>query len=274
MRSPAQRSGPCYALRMPASPRGSAPKALLATLVLSLAGNAYLSYRVRFAAPPAPPTHTAATAAASSPAPCADARAAELEAYRRAMSALPLPLWGSAAPPDAAPRPVAADSPPQAPGAGPQDLLCRLARDKLRDQWLEKKDSISQSVARDIPDAAKQRSDAERDAQTTADRLGLSGRARATFEGDYVDMRTREMAALAGAASSTPIDWQALLGGAQAIWREEDALVERDVGAQAAASFRESDMTQRLTLLSILATYAGADWETAANALVQQTAAR
>ena len=226
-------------------------------LLVSLVGNAYLLAR------PRTPASTKGVAAHPETEPPRDPEcAAELESCRRATSRLSLGLW------EAAMRPSPGAPPPSsAPAAAtpkvetPRESICRVARDKLRDQWLEKRDSISAGLAKDLPDTAKQRSDAERDAHRTAEALGLTGRARRGFEDDYVDLRLRRMVDIAAASQTTPIAWSRILADVQSLFVDEDALVQRELGNEALQRYKDSEKDGRITILSIAATYADADWD-------------
>jgi hypothetical protein len=243
---------------MSGSSRGLVVGAALVTA--SLAANAYLLLHLR-AQPPPPPAATTLERAVD---PACDE---ELAVCRRTTQGLAVGLWRSAW--SEAPRPDSAAPPSPLPSPGPAktpltgDALCRLARDKLRDQWLEKRESITSAVARDLPDEDKQRADARRDAQHASEALGVSGRERRAFEGDYVNLRQARMADLASSAAATPPDWAGLLDGARSMFDEEDALVARDLGPDAASRYRDSERDGRLTILSILATYADVDWDEA-----------
>ena len=157
--------------------------------------------------------------------------------------------------------PPSAPAPPTPKVETPRESICRIARAKLRDQWLEKRDAISAGLARDLPDSAKQRSDAERDAHRTADTLGLAGRARRGFEDAYVDLRLRRMVDIAAASQTVPIEWSRILASVQSLFVDEDALVQRELGNKALQRYRDSEKDGRITILSIAATYADADWD-------------
>lgn len=133
----------------------------------------------------------------------------------------------------------------------------------MRQEWLAKRDEMTATVVRDIPDDPKTRADAERDARRAAESLGLRGRERRAFEADYAELRARRIAQMAPAVKATPVDWARLLDEAQALFREEDALVARDVGADGVERFREAERSGRITIVSILATYAAVDWDDA-----------
>jgi hypothetical protein len=243
---------------MSVSSRGLVLVAALVTAA-SLAANAYLLLRPR--APPAAKTPVTSGDRAADPA-CGE----ELDTCRRTAQGLAVGLWRSSG--NDAPRPEPSAAPP-APLPSPPpvkltgDALCRLARDKLREQWLEQRESIASAIARDLPDKDKQRADARRDAQQASEALGVSGRERRAFEEDYVNLRQARMADLASYAVETPPDWPALLDGVRVMFDEEDALVARDLGPDAASRYRQSEREGRLTILSAAATYADVDWDEA-----------
>jgi hypothetical protein len=240
------------------SSKGLAVGAALITAA-SLATNAYLLARLR-AQPPAPPP---ATTLERPDDPVCDE---ELEACRRTAQGLAIGLWRTAW--NDAPRPEPSAAPPSPlPAPAKQlptgDALCRLARGKLREQWLEKRESITSGVARDLSDRDKQRADAQRDAQRASETLGASGREGRAFEEDYVSLREARMADLGSSLAATPPDWPAVLDGVRSMFDEEDALVARDLGPDAASRYRESEREGRLTILSAVATYADVDWDEA-----------
>jgi hypothetical protein len=229
--------------------------------VASLGANAYLLMRLRQRAP-APPS----TATPASPTPEDPGCEEQLDACHRTAEGLAVGLWRSAwkdPPPGAAPPPPLPAAPGRANAPLMSEALCRIARDKLREQWLEQRESIASAIARDLPDENKQRADAQRDAERASDALGLSARERRAFEQDYVDLRRARMVDLAASATATPANWPGLLDGARSMFDEEDALVARDLGADAASRYRESEREGRLTILSALATYADVDWDEA-----------
>ena len=244
---------------MSASSRGLVRVAALVTAA-SLAANAYLLVRLR-APPPATALVTPREPVCRDPA-CDE----ELDACHRTAQGLAVGLWRSSRSDAPRPEPSAAPPPPR-PSPQPAkltgDALCRLARDRLRDQWLEKRESIASDIARDLPDVDKQRADARRDAQQASEALGVSGRERRAFEEDYVNLRQARMADLASYAVETPPDWLALLDGARLMFDEEDALVARELGSDAASRYRQSEREGRLTILSAAATYADVDWDEA-----------
>jgi len=135
-----------------------------------------------------------------------------------------------------------------------------VARDKLHEQWVDKRDAITLALTTGLGDEAQQRNDAMRDADRAADALALPAAARGGFERQFVEARQGQLKQLAIAAGP-PVDWSALLEGTRTLFDAEDAVVLHQVGADALASYRSSELGQRLTILSILATYAGADWE-------------
>jgi hypothetical protein len=226
---------------------------LALALVASLAANVYLVVR-------APPPPVKAPHAGRNEESCDPACSAELETCRRAASGLALGLWGMKVSPSASAQAPPPESPPPV-GESRSAAICRIARDKMKQQWLEKKSEIAAGLARDLPDEAKQRAEAQRDADHAADVLGLEGRARRGFEEDFVDGRARQMAGLAILAQATPVDWSKLLAGARSLLGAEDALVEGQLGSDALARYRAAEMDGRITILSILATYANVDWD-------------
>jgi hypothetical protein len=230
--------------------------ALLA-LVGSLGANAYLVTR--------PPPHALKPQVVETlerDDPGDRACTAQLEACQKTTTGLALTVWQSAwraaSTADAAPPIIAPSEPPK-----PRDSLCRIAKDKLREDWLAKQDSITAAIVDDLTDAERQRADALRDATSAASMLGVSGRARQSFEEDFVDLRQKQMAELAASLEATPIDWSAMLDGAKSLFAGEDALVQQDLGADASAKYRDSESDKRATILSILATYADVDWDEA-----------
>jgi hypothetical protein len=133
----------------------------------------------------------------------------------------------------------------------------------MRLQFLEKKDAVRGALAAVLANPAQERQDAERDAEHAAEALGVSGRARRDFVDQFVDTRLDQLQGLAPLAQGTTMDWQGLLDGSHALFRAEDAVVEKSLGPAALPAFREEEMSKRLTILSMLATYANADWDEA-----------
>jgi hypothetical protein len=192
--------------------------------------------------------------------------AAELEKCRRASAGLVLGLWGNAvhaaasasssAPPPPTPPPVPS-------GMSKREAMCQVARDSLRQQWMEKKDAIASGLTFALGNPTQQREDAERDAQHVAESLGVSGRARRDFVDSFVDARLQRLSTLQQFAPGSSMDWHGLLDGAHTLFSAEDAVVERQLGADALPQFQADENAKRLTILSMLATYADADWDEA-----------
>jgi hypothetical protein len=225
----------------------------LTLLVASLAANVYLLTDSRASAPHGHPPKAEANE------PVDAICHADLVACRRAFAALPRPPEVAPAPTQLLPPSMPA---PQAPRLeGSREALCRVARDKLREQWLEKRGIISLALAHDLPDTVKQKGDAERDAERAADALGLKGAGRRGFEDDFVELRRQRMVDMASASQTNPIDWSRILTDTQSLFEGEDALVQRELGGEAAAKYKDTATDGRLTILTILATYADVDWD-------------
>jgi len=133
----------------------------------------------------------------------------------------------------------------------------------MRGQWLEKRDFITAVLVHDLTDTVKQQADAQRDADRAAETLGLSGSRRRGFESDFIELRTRRMADLAATTKTNPMDWSGLLTGARSLFDGEDVLVQTQLGADALGQYQDSESDRRMTILSVLATYAGVDWDEA-----------
>jgi hypothetical protein len=184
----------------------------------------------------------------------------DLEACRRASAKLV--SWGIAI--GAA---SASPSPPsgarQQPEVPPEDRLCEIARDKLREQWQEKEEAIGHEIAKMLADPAQQEREARRDAATAADAVGATGRARSDFEDAFVDTRVRVLTSLLPLAQEGYMDWPGLLDGAKLLFEAEGGVVEAHLGGDAAVRYQAAEKSTRLTILTALATYAGADWDEA-----------
>ncbi len=230
----------------PASPRLLASTALL--LVASLAGNTYLLLRSH---PAVAPQHASLNRPAAAP---GDLRcAAELEAWRRTTSGLALGIWETARTETADASAPASPSLPREP-SDRRSSVCRIAREKMREQWAEQRDAVTASVVRELPDTEKQRTDAQRNAEHAAGTLGLQGRTRQACEEDLVDLRQKRMAELAVATQVTPVDWSRILEGAKSMFDDEDALVQRELGDDALQRYVDAERDGRITALSIAAT--------------------
>ena len=131
---------------------------------------------------------------------------------------------------------------------------------------MEKKDAIAGALTMMLADPAKQREDAERDAKKAADTLGLSGRARRDFEDRFADTQVERLHALAPLTQGGATDWGGLLDGARGVFDAEDALVAGQVGQDAVVRYQAAERSDRLTILTMLATYANVDWDEAAAA--------
>jgi hypothetical protein len=191
---------------------------------------------------------------------------AELEKCRQASAGLVLGLWGNAlhgAPPDATrgTPPPTPSPPPLAEGLDKREALCQVARDNMRAQWVEKKDAIAAGLTFVLSNPAQQRDDAEREAQQTADTLGVSGSTRRNFVDSFVDTRLDQLRTLAPLAQGGSIDWRGLLDGAHSLFGAEDAVVAKELGPDALPQFQSAETARRLTILSMLATYADAGWD-------------
>ncbi len=231
---------------------------VLLLLAASLGGNAYLYFL-----PSAPEPGAAKTVAPGPPAqePSELGCAAELEACRRAAATTVHVPWGGALlAMSAQPGSPAAPAEPH-PAADPRGSLCRIARDNMKMQWLEKRDVITAVLSGYLIDNGRQKEDAQRDADRAADTLNLQGSGRRGFEADFLDLRGKRMADLAAAAQSNPPDWSRLLSSTRTMFDGEDALIQTQLGADALARYRDSEADRRMTVLSIMATYADADWD-------------
>ena len=93
--------------------------------------------------------------------------------------------------------------------------------------------------------------------------MGLTGAPRVGFVQEFVALREDQMAHLATFAQPGGVDWSGLLDGTRSLFDDEDGLVERRLGAEALDRYRTTGFSRRLTILTILATYADADWEEA-----------
>jgi hypothetical protein len=188
----------------------------------------------------------------------------QLEACLRTANGLAAGLWSMNA---TSPAPSVPPQPAVEPGdagAFSGDGVCRVARKKLREEWVSKRDLISAAMLDFLHDEKKQLADAQQGADRVADGLGLEGRARRAFETDYLDLERRrvgDLSALAG--NNGPPDWSRLLDGVHTLYADEDALVQNQLGADKLATFRSVEADKRVTILSILATYANSDWDEA-----------
>jgi hypothetical protein len=245
--------------------RAETPRVVLALLAASLVVNAALVFRTRGSvkAPPAPAPANAHEEASPADPECAR----QLFACQQANGglALGMGLWRAAAE-EARTMPARAPGGAMGQTSGRSErgaALCAVAKDKLREQWNEKKDALTKLVTTDLLDTAKRHDNAEHDAAHAADVLALSGAARRAFERAFADAEDEGMAGLAPAAQAKPVHWAALLAGARGLFEGEDALVTQQLGEESAERYRASVTNQRVTILSILATYANADWDDA-----------
>jgi hypothetical protein len=223
-----------------------------ALLLVSLVANVYL-----LESKPTPTRIVRAEPTHESDEPRDPSCAANLAACWQALSSVARPLENPTSPMKVVPPGAPPPDPPKS--VDRRESLCRVAREKLREQWLEKRAALSLAAAHDLPDAVKQKADAERDAERAADALGLKGAGRRGFEDDFVELRRQRMVDMAEASQKNPIDWSRLLSDTQSLFQGEDALVQRELGDEAAASYKGTATDGRLTILSILATYADVD---------------
>jgi len=232
--------------------------ATLTVLTMSLAGNAYFFLRPPGRAAPPAAIDRPTREEQAPPAGCV----AELEECRRAASVLARTLWENAlhqGASDATPPAHVANAGDNK-GEPSRDSLCRVAREKLRVQWLEKRDGITAYIAHDLADVGN---DAEREATRAADTLGVTGRARQRFLDDFAELQAKRIGEMAPIAGSLPVDWSRLLDGAKSLFDREDALVQEQLGADAMARYKESQTDSRMTVLTMAATYADVDWDDA-----------
>jgi len=229
---------------------------VLATLAASLGLNAY-----QWSTPSAPNPSVDAKDAAGVPAQdpvCA----AQLDSCLRTANGLAAGIWSMHAPalsPSAPPPPSTSFDG----GALGRDALCQVARGKMREEWLQKRDLISGAMLDYLHDEAKQREDARLGAQRVADGLGLDGRARRGFEADYMALEHRYDADIAAMAANGTPDWASMIDGVHSLYENEDAHVMSQLGADKLAAIRQLEADKRVTILSILATYANSDWDEA-----------
>jgi hypothetical protein len=161
--------------------------------------------------------------------------------------------------PDAPPPPRARDAAQPAVdpiGVDAQRLvLCDVAEQQAREHWAAHRADILASV-RDVGKPEWATKESKKHANDLAKDLGLSPRDEDRVARAYADLWAKHGSTFQRALAADPTDWTALMDIVRAWWREEDAMIERTLGAAARSEYRVLDLRSRTTILAILAALA------------------
>jgi hypothetical protein len=232
---------------------------LVAALVASLGGNAWLVATRRAGGAHADGTAANSDAADATPDSPRGVRECErkLDACEASAKLRPL-LLGSG-------RPYAgSDRPDDGEGdADREQFLCSIARQQAEDRWREKEPEIVLGLRMSLADEATQERDVQSAVEKYADALGLSDAERTDFERRYRKIRLTRMDEVRDAMEEDPPDFKRVMAETRALFHAEDELAAELGGEQASRVLHDSEREARAALLSVAATLAEVPWEDA-----------
>ncbi len=159
------------------------------------------------------------------------------------------------APPPSAPAPDATGY------AAQREALCRMGLKQLRHNWVAGRDSITQSLRRDLADPAHTARDVERFAEHLGSTLGLSQAQQRELAQAYGPLREARLTNAVSSLRRDPPDYAAVLDEAFALFEDEDQLVRKRFGGARLAQARASQLESRTAVIAILAALADLPWD-------------
>lgn len=142
------------------------------------------------------------------------------------------------------------------------DALNFIAREQLREAWLQKREGIEDYFRRSLSPEARDDWLA-RNTGRLSDVLELDDAGRAEAAERLKEKISPRFDVVWEALSKAPVDHAALLEQARAMFAEEDAIAFALGGQQARDTLRTASLERRTRTLALLATLAGQPWERA-----------
>jgi hypothetical protein len=139
--------------------------------------------------------------------------------------------------------------------------LCARAEANLKEEWLRGRDVLVPALKHSLDDPAEQDRNVRQTLDEMKSTLSLDDRAMASLERDYGDKRRALVADAARSLESDPPDVGSMLGQARKLFAEEDRMIGAAGGDEAARRWRAAQVEKRTTLMALLATLAGKEWD-------------
>jgi hypothetical protein len=158
---------------------------------------------------------------------------------------------------------VAAPAPPEPTGPEAQRRVrCDIAEQQAREHWTAHRADILASI-RDIGKPAWIEGEVRKTTTQLGKELGLSSREETRVASEYAALWAKQGAIFQSAIAAEPPEWAGLLDIVRAFWRDEDAAIERALGAHARDEHRTSELRSRTAIMAILAALAGRPFDEA-----------
>jgi hypothetical protein len=140
-------------------------------------------------------------------------------------------------------------------------VLDEHARRQLRERWSGQRDEILTSLGRSLGDRQKQQEDALREADRFATILALDEADRETLRRGYTKARLARIEAIHELTLQRPVDFEAVMEEARALFRDEDTLVLRLFGPDGERKLRMAQLEGRTIILALIAALGDLSWD-------------
>jgi hypothetical protein len=142
-------------------------------------------------------------------------------------------------------------------------VRCDIAERQAREHWVAHRADILASV-RDVGKPDWARTESTKKAGELAKDLGLAPPEQERVASEYASLWSKHGPIFQRALAAEPTDWAGLMDIARGWWRDEDAMIERTLGAAARAEYRALDLRSRTAIMAILAALADESFDEAA----------
>jgi hypothetical protein len=137
------------------------------------------------------------------------------------------------------------------------DVLCRIAKQQMRDRWREKEKETLANVRKSLADAAGLEDSMANDAKRFAESLDSSAADRDRLTERYRPLRSARMTEILSAIETDRPDYDAARGAFRGLWEDEDRLISEIYGPAAGERFAADAEEGRLGVLMIIAAMSG-----------------
>jgi hypothetical protein len=141
-------------------------------------------------------------------------------------------------------------------------VRCDIAEQQAREHWTAHRADILASI-KDIGRPAWSEGEVKKTTIQLGKELALSPREETRVASEYAALWAKQGAIFQSAISAEPPDWGGLLDIVRAFWRDEDAAIERALGAHARDEHRTSELRSRTAIMAVLAALAGRPFDEA-----------
>jgi len=141
-----------------------------------------------------------------------------------------------------------------------QLALCEITRAAMRDRLKQDQETIAKAF--EAVGSEQWTADwIEQKLAAETELFGLDPAARERLAHDYERLWAERGPEMARLVSDPNPDYAALMGSVRAFWQQEDALMERQLGAEARNRYRVSELLSRTAIIATLAAFANQPWD-------------